>query len=304
LLTVIGIAGALVAIATLGPSHPVNLSQSQTVPQTTGVDTMNFTMTASTANVNLNFANLTDELVVLNTSVTGWLSIFDQRDPNSMSSFVTWHFSHTTEGNIITVTSNLDESQSWPSNVNMVCNITIDDSMNTSFNIHTVTGNVKVNTASGVVLKDLNIVAVTGGADVSLVEGISLQGNVAIKVTTGGINFAWDNLTISENIGVNLTTVTGGIYATVTQNAPLNGNVSLKAACTTGGIDYNTVIEGSIGAAIRGSTSTGGISADAGNGFSYAAPLLQSNNYPAVSNFDVDLKTATGGISMSAANTP
>jgi hypothetical protein len=304
LVAIIGIAGLMVAVAILVPAHPVNLSESHTVPQAAGIDTVDFNMSADVAAVNLNFTDLTSALVVLNTSVIGTLPLFDQRNPDNMSSFITWAFNYTAVGNTITVTSSLGEAQPLPSGLSVICNVLIDRSMNTSVYIRTVTGGIDVNTVSGVVLNGLDVAAVTGGADINLVEGVSLKGNATVAVTTGGIDFAWQSLHTSGNTGVTLTTVTGGISATVTQSIPLSGNVTMKATCITGGIDFSAIVQGNIGTIIKSAATTGGISIQGSTGFSGASSLLQSSNYPAISNFNIDLETTTGGININAASTP
>jgi hypothetical protein len=205
--------------------------------------------------------------------------------------------------NIVTVTSHLGEVQPWDSSVNVVCNVLIDDSMNASVNIETTTGGIEVNTESGVALSNLNLTATTGGVDVNLAQGVTLRGNTTVQVTTGGIDFKWQNININKNIGVTLTTTTGGIDVAATQVTPLNGNVTMKGRCTTGGIDYNLVIQGSTGATIQAGTTTGGVNVEGSTGFSGGSSLLQSNNYPAVSNFVVGLKTTTGGINIDATYT-
>jgi hypothetical protein len=49
---------------------------------------------------------------------------------------------------------------------------------------------------------------------------------------------------------------------------------------------------------------TGGVDIDKQIGFSGTKALLQSSNYPAEHNFDVNLRTTTGRISLDAEYTP
>jgi hypothetical protein len=58
-------------------------------------------------------------------------------------------------------------------------------------------------------------------------------------------------------------------------------------------------IDGDVGASIESSTVIGGINEDVEK-FSGNETLLQSDNYPAGSNFLVNLRTTTGGININA----
>jgi len=74
----------------------------------------------------------------------------------------------------------------------------------------------------------------------------------------------------------------------------------LRAETTTGGVDLTIVIQDDVGAKIESSVTTGGIDIERQVGFSGAESSLQSDNYPANTNFDVTLKTITGGIDIDA----
>jgi hypothetical protein len=185
----------------------------------------------------------------------------------------------------------------------VVCDILVDYSMEASVDIQAVTGEIVVNTVNGVVLKTLDLATTAGAVDVNLVQGVTVEGDTSVEVIAGGIDFAWQDVNINKSVGVTLTTTTGGIDVKTTQNTPLNGNVTMKATCTTGGIDCITAIQGNIGALIQASTTTGGVTIQRNIGFSGSSSLLRSNNYPAPSNFDFDLETTTGGISINATRT-
>jgi hypothetical protein len=77
----------------------------------------------------------------------------------------------------------------------------------------------------------------------------------------------------------------------------------VNAETTTGGINLAMAINDDVGARIGSHTGVGGISVEQ-QGFSGNQSLLQSSNYPAGSNFLVNLRTTTGGININAAYEP
>jgi hypothetical protein len=102
---------------------------------------------------------------------------------------------------------------------------------------------------------------------------------------------------------VRMKVTTGGTDVNVNQTTPLFGNVALNAEATTGGISLSMKIMDGVAAKIDSSSSVGGIDANV-NGFSGNRTPLQSFNYPLVHNFNVELGTTTGRISVNADYTP
>ncbi len=90
----------------------------------------------------------------------------------------------------------------------------------------------------------------------------------------------------------------------VKQDEELRGNITLKAEATTGGVTFTINIRGDVGAKIESSATIGGIEVDRQVRFSGTTSLLESDNYRAGSNFEVSLKTTTGGIDINAKYTP
>jgi len=195
-----------------------------------------------------------------------------------------WH--DETEGNVLTVTVGQDvDPISWPrfSSLNVTFDIRIDSSMNASLNVMTATGGIVVDTQAGVVLESLTLEVITGGVEVRLVEDVVVAGDVSIEVTM---------------------TTTGGVEVDVEADERLQGDITLNAEATTGGVDFTLDIQGDVGALIKSSVTTGGIDVDRRVGFSGPTVLLQSSNYPAGRNFDVNLRVTSGGIEIDAKHTP
>jgi hypothetical protein len=73
----------------------------------------------------------------------------------------------------------------------------------------------------------------------------------------------------------------------------------VNAETTTGSVNLAMAIRDDVGAKIESHTGVGGIDVEQG-GFSGNQSPLQSNNYPAGSNFLVNLATTTGVVHINA----
>ena len=293
-------AAIIVAIAFL-PIHAVDVSESRYVSYQASVDTIKLDLTTDVARINIAFEDLSGKLVTLDVSATGRIGVFGSPDAFDLT------FHNTTENNVLTVTADVDTvGGGWPWYpwLRVTCDLRIDPSMNASLDVETSTGGIVMNTQAGVVLNSLSLEATTGGVKANLVEGVVVAGDVSVKTTTGGVEFSWGNVIVTKDVLVNAKTTTGGVDVSVTQDEELLGNVTLKAKATTGGVDFAIDVQGDVGAKIESSVTTGGIDIDREVGFSGTKSLLRSNNYPAGSNFDVNLETTTGGIDIDAKYTP
>jgi hypothetical protein len=282
------------------PMHPVNFNESKNVPYQAGIDRLNLNFSADIAQVNVTFGHLEDKLVVLNVSATGSVGMF--ASPNVTNVALNYSFNDSA----LTVTSSVTTTRiwSWSPWLKVVCDLTIDPSLKSSLDIKTSTGRLDMNTKAGVVLDSLKLEATTGEAEANLVKNTVVNGNILVKSVTGVARFTWDNVKASSNISVRTETTTGGIELNLVQNQSIPANVTWNAQTTTGGIDLNVGIHEDVAAEIVSTVTTGGIHVNDQTGFSGTKSPLRSTNYPASSNFNLDLKTTTGGININAEYTP
>ena len=126
-----------------------------------------------------------------------------------------------------------------------------------------------------------------------------ISGIVSLKTTTGNMQFQMDKTQISGNTSINLQSTTGTVNMNLIENQKLSGNATVHTQTTTGKINLSIAIEDDVGAIIKSDTVVGGLYVDALK-FSGNQTLLRSDNYPAESNFLVNLRTTTGGINISA----
>lgn len=277
------------------PFHAVHFDQTNRVAKS-GVENLILDFQVDVAQVNVFFKNLSDNMVILNVTADGYMGIL--HDPNRAINVT---FNHQTANNTEMVISRVTRATVWPFsfNLNVTCDVYIDPSANLSLSVSSSVGQIIMNAEAPTTLQALNLEATTGSVEASLSKGVIIAGNVSLKTTTGSVQFQMDKAEVSGNVSVNLQSTTGSVNANVTADQQLSGNVTVNAETTTGGVNLAMVINDYVGAKIESRTVVGGISVEQ-QGFSGNQSSLQSNNFPAGSNFLVTLSTTTGGIHVSA----
>jgi hypothetical protein len=293
-LIVLFVSAAVIVAIALMPIRAVDITESRDVPYQTGVDTLDLDFMADVAQVNVAFEDLSGKLVTLDMSVTGRVGVFGSLDVLDLA------FDSATDGNVLTVTSEVDIVSRYSWSLNVTCRILIDPSMKASLDVKTSTGGIVLNTQAGVALDYVSLEATTGGVEAKLVEDVRIDGDISLMTTTGGVKLSWDNVIAANDVLVNAMTTTGGVDVDINQDEELARNITLRGEATTGGVDLTIAVQDDVGAKIESSVTTGGIDIDRQVGFSGVESSLQSDNYPADTNFDVTLKTITGGIDIDA----
>jgi len=278
------------------PLYPVNFNQTNQVPEA-DTDNLFLDFQADVAQVNIFFENLPGNMVVLNVTADGSVGIFD--DPNQA---VNVTFSHQATNNSVVVIASVSQATRWPilHNVNVKCDVYIDPSANLTLQARSSVGSIVMDTDTAVTLQRLYLETTTGSVDVGLSKGAVAAGFVSLKTTTGAVQFRMDKADVSGNCSVNLQSTTGSVNVDLAATQRLSGNVTVNARTTTGSVNLHMVIDSDVGARIESDTNLGRITLDAQR-FSGNQSPIQSNNYPAGSNFLVNLRTETGGISINAA---
>ena len=278
------------------PFYPVDFNQTNQVPKA-DVDDLLVDFQADVAQVNIFFENLPGNMVMLNVTADGNVGILD--DPNHAINVT---FNQQTANNSAIVIASVSRVTRWPLlyNLNVTCDVYIDSSANLSLYVRSGVGNIVMNADTNVTLQNLNLETTTGSVDASLSKGVIIRGIDSLKTTTGSVQFRMDKADVSGNVSVNLQSTTGSVNVDLTENQKLSGNVTVYARTTTGGVNLSMVIDDDVGARIESHTVVGGINVDVQK-FSGNQTFLQSDNYPAGSNFLVNLRTTTGGININAA---
>jgi hypothetical protein len=278
------------------PFYPVHFNQTNQVPKA-DVDNLTLEFQADVAQVNIFFENLPSNMAVLNVTADGNVGILD--DPNRA---VNVTFSHQTTNNSAVVLASVSRTTRWPIsyNLNVNCDIHIDPSVSLTLHVRSSVGDIVMDANTNMTLQILDLETTTGSIDVSLSKGVVVADVITLHTTTGRVQFQMDKADVLGNGTVNLQSTTGSVNVDLTATQRLSGNVTVNARTTTGSVNLSMVIDGDVGARIESDSGVGGIAVDVQR-FSGNKSPLQSDNYPAGSNFLVNLRTTTGGININAA---
>jgi len=290
----------LISVVVIGalfflPFYPVNFNQTNQVPEA-DMDNLFLDFQVDVAQVNIFFKNLPGNIAVLNVTADGNVGIFD--DPNHA---VNVTFSHLATNNSVAVFARVSQTAIWPilHNLNVKCDVYIDPSANLTVQVRSSVGSIVMDADTEVTLQRLDLETTTGKVDVSLSKGAAVAGFVSLKTTTGSVQFKMEKADVSGNASVNLRSTTGSVNVDLAATK-LSGNATVNARTTTGSVNLHMAIENDVGARIESDTDLGRIALDVQRFSGDQAPI-QSNNYPAGSNFLVNLRTTTGGININAA---
>jgi hypothetical protein len=277
------------------PFYPVHFNQTNQVPKA-DVNNLFLEFQADVAHVNVFFKNLSSNMALLNVTADGNVGILE--DPNRP---VNVTFSHHMSTNSEIVTVSVSRTIRWPIsyNLNVNCNVYIDPSANLTLHVRSTVGNIVMDANTSVTLQILDLETETGNVDVSLSKGVVVADLITLHTTTGNVQFEMDEANVSRNVSVELQSTTGSVNMDLIEKQKMSGNVTLNARTTTGSVNLSMVIDDDVGATIESETAIGGINEDLEK-FSGNETLLQSDNYPAGSNFLVNLRTTTGGININA----
>lgn len=286
------IAALVISSVALAPIYPVNFSQTDEV-DLEGYSSLNLDVIAEIAEINVIASAQTGKAVSITTSVTGSRGIFGSAEPFDIA------FNHTGTNELRAIYGILNRDNFF-SNLNVVCNVYVDPSLNLSLRVQSTVGQVKFSSDVPVTIEKLDFDATTGNLQASLAQDVILAGDVSLRTTTGNIQFRMNQADVVGNVSVDARSTTGNIDLNITRYVKLNGNVEVNAQATTGQVNLDLAIDGDVGARIESQTSIGRITVDVER-FSGNQSLIQSNNYPAASNFNFNFKTTVGNINLRAA---
>ena len=271
------------------PFYPVHFNQTHKVPKA-DVNHLLLEFQTDVAQVNVFFENMPNNMAALSVTADDNVGILD--DPNRA---VNVTFSYQTTNNSQAVSASVSRATILPIlfNLNVNCDIYIDPSTSLTLHARSSVGNIVMDADANVTLQILDLETTTGSVDVSLSKGVVIADFVTLHTSTGTVHFKMDEADVLGGGSVELRSTTGSVNVDLAALQRLSGNVTVNARTTTSSVNLSMAIDGDVGARIESETVVGGIKVDVQR-FSGNQSPIQSSNYPAGSNFLVDLKTTTG----------
>ncbi|HOK27632.1 MAG TPA: hypothetical protein PLI21_01235 [Methanomassiliicoccaceae archaeon] len=279
----------------------LEVSESYIVPLEEGIEEVRLDVVASRGEVDVGFADLDGDAVIVTASLHGTASMFGSDIP--LNTTVTYDID--AMSGVVNVSAIMDVDAPWPYHMleKVRFEIDIDRSLAAHIDITVVTGGAIVRTVEGSNITGLNIYATSLGSVVALNNGTILSGDVHIRTATGGTKLYWNNLTVSGDRLVTMEESSGVLRAMIDQTGSMEGTVTLLGKSIGGPVSLDMELRGDVGGSVE-ATSRGDIKMDCQDGFRCHDGTRASSGHPAASSFHVRLESTVGGIEARGRWTP
>ena len=210
-------------------------------------------------------------------------------------------FTNQTAGSALTVNAKVTETEEFPTtgNLPVICTIYVNPALKLNINITTQAGSIALTAEKSATFQSINLHANAGEVQANL-QNVTILGEVSLVTQAGTVNFGMRQSTLQGNQTVNLHSNTGSIGMDITQTKTLKGNLKVNAVTELGSVNVALQIDGDVGAKIISQTNLGSIHLDVQH-FSGNQSPIQSDNYPAASNIEINSATNLGSININAA---
>jgi hypothetical protein len=284
----------VVSAIIFAPFSPISFNQTNQDNQS-GINTLNLNFQANTAQVTLITQNINNQNILINTSANGFRSIFGSTNPIEVN------FTNQTLGSTLTVNSKVTETEEFPTtgNIHVICTIYVNPALKLNINITTQAGSIALLAEKSATFQSINLHANAGEVQANL-QNVTITGEVSLITKAGAINFGLRQSTLQGNQTVTLHSNSGSVGMDITQTKTLQGNLKVNAFTGLGSVSVALQIDGNVGAKIISQANLGGIHLDLQH-FSGNQSSVQSDNYPATSNIEINSTTNLGSININAA---
>ena len=291
-LIVILVIAVIVSAIVFAPFSPISFNQTNQDSHS-GINTLNLNFQANTAQVTLITQNINNQNILINTSVNGYRSIFGSTNPIEVN------FTNQTAGNTLTVNSKVTETEAFPTgNLHVTCTIYINPALKLNINVTSQSGSVELAGDKSATFLSINLLANAGEVQANL-QNVTIAGEMSLITQAGAVNFGIRQSTFQGNQTVTLYSNTGSVGMDITQTKMLQGNLKVNAVTELGSINVALQIDGNVGAKIISQTNLGNIHLDLQH-FSGNQSPVESDNYPAASNIEINNTAHLGSISINA----
>ena len=288
------VAAIIVSAIVFAPFSPISFNQTNQDSHS-GINILNLNFQANTAQVTIVTQNINNQNILIKTSANGSRSIFGSPNPIEVT------FTNQTEGNTLTVNSEVTEGNEFPAtgNFHVTCAIYVNPTLKLNINVTTQTGSIALIAEKSTTFQSINLHANAGEVQTNL-QNATIAGDVSLITQAGTVNFGVLQATLQGNQTVTLHSNAGSIGIDITQTKTLLGNFKVDAVTELGSVNVALQIDSDVGAKIISQTNLGSIHLDVQH-FSGSQSPIQSDNYPAASNIEITSRTNLGSININAA---
>ena len=155
-----------------------------------------------------------------------------------------------------------------------------------------------MNAEKSATFQSINLHANAGEVQANL-QNATIAGDVSLTTQAGTVNFGLRQASLQGNQTVTLHSNAGSVSMDITQTKTLQGNLNVNAVTELGSVNVALQIDGDVGAKIISQTNLGSLHLDVQH-FSGNQSPIQSDNYPAASNIEINSRTNLGSININA----
>ena len=287
------VGGVVVAVLGAAPFATVNINQSYQ-DHTANINKLNLNIESQALKINVFTQNVT--------SNNNFLITFDgsaSKGPFSggSDSPIQVTFTKDTVNKELTLTANITQSTAF-SRFNVNCNVYVNPDLIRILNVTSQAGEVSLTADRPATFESINLQSSAGTVEANL-ENTTIAGNMTLRTQAGTVNLRMNEVNDEGNNTVTLQTNAGSVGMDITQTKMLQGNLQINAATNLGSVNVGLVVDGDVGAKLVSQTSLGSLHTYVQH-FSGNQSPIQSDNYPAASNIEIDSRTNLGSISINA----
>ena len=207
-------------------------------------------------------------------------------------------FANETVGDVLTVNTNVIEATGpFTNNIHITCTVYANPALNLNLNVTTQAGKITLSADKSATFQSVNLKANAGNVEATL-QNATITNNMSLVTQAGTAYFGLSQANVQGNQTVNLHSNAGSVNMDITQTQTLQGNLKVNADTNLGSVNLGLKID-RVGASIVSQTNLGNIHSDL-NGFSGNQSPIQSDNYPAASNIEINNRTDLGSININA----
>ncbi len=286
------VGGVVVAVLLTASFATVNINQSYQ-DNTVGINKLNLNVESQALKVNVFTQNVTRNnnfLITLDGTASKGIN-------GGSDSPIQIAFYNDTVNKELTITAKITQSSVF-SRFNVNCNIYVNPALILDLNVTSQAGQVSLTADKPATFEFLNLQSAAGVVQANL-DNITISGNVTLKTQAGSVDIRMNEVNVEGNNTVDLHTNAGSVTMDITQTKTLQGNLQVNAITNLGSVNIGLIVDGGVGAKLASQTNLGSINLDVQH-FSGNQSPIQSDNYPAVSNIEIDSRTNLGSININA----
>jgi hypothetical protein len=286
------VGGVVVAVLLTASFATVNINQSYQ-DNTAGITKLNLNIESQALKVNIFTQNVTNRnnfLITLDGTASKGIN-------GGNDGPIQIAFYNDTVNKELTITAKITQSNVF-SRFNVKCNIYVNPALILDLNVTSQAGQVSLAADKPATFGFLNLQSAAGSVQANL-DNITMAGNVTLRTQAGSVDIRMNEVQVQGNNTVDLHANAGSVTMDITQTKTLHGNLQVNAATDLGSVNVGLIVDGDVGAKLTSQTNLGSIHLDVQH-FSGNQSPIQSDNYPGVSNIEIDSRTNLGSININA----